>query len=322
MRTALLGRRLFDSRSRFDILHIHVPTWGGLLAAPLCQAEGKASLFEIILMGSDNPSAIRAERFGRFKLARFRSNGAFICISRAIRDDCLRMGIPEEKVHLIVNPVNTEIFCPASRSAKLELRAKYGYPVDAFLILCVASVKFRKGTDVLVEVMKRLRASVRTPLLVVVGSNSSATSPGVDDTFVEKVMTEIHSSGLESIMSFAGQVDDDAMLADHYRLADVSVLPSRSEGLGNVILESMATGTPVVASLLPGVTDTAIEHGLDGFLVPPEDVEGFVSRLSFLEQHPDEARAMGDRARDKIVRSFGLKAWEARLSDLYQSLLR
>jgi glycosyltransferase involved in cell wall biosynthesis len=84
----------------------------------------------------------------------------------------------------------------------------------------------------------------------------------------------------------------------------------------------MATGTPVVASLLPGVTDTAIEHGLDGFLVPPEDVEGFVSRLSFLEQHPDEARAMGDRARDKIVRSFGLKAWEARLSDLYQSLLR
>jgi glycosyltransferase involved in cell wall biosynthesis len=322
-RTIRVVGQVVSSRTQFDVLHIHVPTtWGGLLAAPASRISDRTSLVELTLMESDNPSAIRSERVGQFKLACLRSNQAFLCISRALQDDCLRMGLPEEAIHLLPNPVDTDTFRPPIRASGFDLRAAYGYSAEAFLILCVASVKHRKGIDVLVEVMNRARALIRNPLLVIVGPNSSASSPGVDDVFVEKVMSEVRRSKLEPIVRFAGQVNDDNMLVDHYRMANVSVLPPRAEGLGNVVLESMATGTPVVASLLPGVTDTAIEQGIDGFLVPPEDVEGFVSRLSFLEQHPDEARAMGVRARDKIVHSFGLKTWEAKLAGIYGALVR
>jgi glycosyltransferase involved in cell wall biosynthesis len=183
-------------------------------------------------------------------------------------------------------------------------------------------VKHRKGTDILVEVMKRTRRVIRTPFLVVVGPNSSTSSSDVDDRFVQKVMSEIHRSKLEPFVRFVGRVDDDNVLVDHYRMADVMVLPSRAEGSPHVILESMASGLPVLASLLPGSTDTIIEHGVNGFLAPPEDVDGFILCLSFLEQHPEVARTMGERARAKIAPAFGYKAWEDRLVKLYQSLLR
>jgi glycosyltransferase involved in cell wall biosynthesis len=322
LRKALLvGNRVLADRSKFDILHIHVPTWAGLLAAPVCRLAGRPSLFELTLMGSDNPSAIRAERFGRLKLAWYSQNRAFLCISRAASDDCIQMGFDERAVHLLPSPVDTGTFCPADAS-RSELRTSYGYPPDSFLILCVASVIHRKGIDVLVEVMKRARATIRDPFLVVVGPDSSSASPAVDDAFVKTVKAEIRSSGLGRAVRFTGQMDSDQVLIDHYRMADVMILPSRAEGSPHVILESMAAGLPVLASLLPGSTDNAIDQGNNGFLVPPEDIEGFVARLLWIEKHPGEVRAMGERARSKIVRSVGLKAWQGKLVDLYQSLLR
>jgi glycosyltransferase involved in cell wall biosynthesis len=272
-------------------------------------------------MGSDNPSAIRAEQFGRLKLACFSQNRAFLCISKAAKDDCVGMGLRKEAIHFLPSPVDIDAFCPADQGM-LDLRTRYGYPTDSFLMLCVASVKHRKGTDILVEVMKRTRRVIRTPFLVVVGPNSSTSSSDVDDRFVQKVMSEIHRSKLEPFVRFVGRVDDDNVLVDHYRMADVMVLPSRAEGSPHVILESMASGLPVLASLLPGSTDTIIEHGVNGFLAPPEDVDGFILCLSFLEQHPEVARTMGERARAKIAPAFGYKAWEDRLVKLYQSLLR
>jgi len=317
----LVGRHILADRSRIDILHIHIPTWAGLLAAPVTRTVNRPSLFELTLMGSDNPSAIRAQRFGRLKLACYSQNRAFLCISKAARDDCAGMGLQKEAIHFLPSPVDTDIFCPTGQS-KSELRQKHGYPEGSFLMLCVASVKHRKGTDILVEVMKRARAQMRSPFLVVAGPNSSASSPDVDDGFVEKVEAEVHANRLQPIVRFTGRLDDDNVLLDHYRMADVMILPSRAEGSPHVILESMATGLPVLASLLPGSTDNAIEHSIDGFLVPPGDVEEFVARLSWLEQRPSETRAMGEHARFKIVRSFGLKVWQEKLVGLYQSLLR
>ena len=60
----------------------------------------------------------------------------------------------------------------------------------------------------------------------------------------------------------------------YYQLADITLFPSRREGFGNVIIESMAVGTPVIASRIKGITDTIIDNDFDGILI--DDAENFI----------------------------------------------
>ncbi len=84
--------------------------------------------------------------------------------------------------------------------------------------------------------------------------------------------------------------------------ADVVTLTSTTEGLPRVVLEGMALGKPVLATNVGGVPE-AVRDGIDGFLIRPDDVQGYVECLSKLRD-PDLRRRMGRAGRERILRQF------------------
>jgi len=99
------------------------------------------------------------------------------------------------------------------------------------------------------------------------------------------------------------------------------VLPSLSEGLSNTILESMAAGAPVVATWVGGSAE-AIEDGVDGLLVPPQDAAALSRAVLWMLEHPEAARQLGRRARARVAEEFSLERMVRETECLYTRLLQ
>ena len=100
----------------------------------------------------------------------------------------------------------------------------------------------------------------------------------------------------------------------------VSVLPSLSEGLSNVVLESMAAGAPVVATRVGGNAE-AVEDGATGFLVEPGDFDALARGIDRLLRHQELARQFGQAGRRRVAEHFTIEAAIRKTERLYDSLL-
>jgi glycosyltransferase involved in cell wall biosynthesis len=101
-------------------------------------------------------------------------------------------------------------------------------------------------------------------------------------------------------------------------------LPSTSEALGRVVVEAMATYTPVIGSKVGGIPDM-IEDGESGFLVPPGDESALAEKIRWILKHPEEATAMGCNGRVFAERFFSTEAYVAgyqRIFDASRTLIR
>jgi glycosyltransferase involved in cell wall biosynthesis len=123
---------------------------------------------------------------------------------------------------------------------------------------------------------------------------------------------------LNSRVRFLGHRDDVPDLIDG---ADLLVLPSRYEGLPNVVLEAMMRGKPVVATAAPG-TDEVVVDGETGRLVGVGDVKSLARALRDLADDPRRGAALGEAGRRRASEAFGLDRMVAEYADLYHDLAR
>lgn len=175
-------------------------------------------------------------------------------------------GLPRERLHPIYNGVDLEQFRPGDRaSARRELML----PVEAPVILFVGNFYDIKNPLVLPEALARLPAAAfkSPPILVMVGGGSL-------ERDVRRLAERL---SLKERVILAGRMDA-AGVARSMQAADVLCLPSRNEGVPNVILEAFACGLPVVASRVGGIPEV---HPGDGFgrLVAGADPDAFATAL-------------------------------------------
>jgi glycosyltransferase involved in cell wall biosynthesis len=174
----------------------------------------------------------------------------------------------------------------------------------------------RKGVHHLLRAFAKVVQEFPEARLEIVGRDENP-------EYAEQLCQEVVRLGLHGRVSFVGEVPQ-VELADRMRRACVFVLPSLSEGLGRVVVEAMATGTPVIGTRVGGIPEM-VQEGWTGFLVPPGDEEALAERLRWVLGRPPEAEAMGRRAREFARAFFSPEAYLTgyrRLLEMAQEVLK
>jgi glycosyltransferase involved in cell wall biosynthesis len=311
-----MTRVMLAERGRFSILHLHGFSQKSLLLIVLALVTGKRIGIKLTSVGHDDPAAIRARgpvAYWCYSRARL-----FFGVSPKFRILYEASGLPRDRFRLIPNGVDVERFRPASQEARRELRAGLGLPPDGRLILFVGFFSREKCPDLLFDAWSREAArEYPSSALVFVGATRSGYYE-VDERLGADIRERAARLGLAARLHFVERTPE---IEQYQRAADVFVLPSVREGLPNALLEAMACGTGCIATRLDGVTDTLIDDGDSGVLVPPRDAAALEAALVRLLSQPERARAMGERARLRIARDFSLERTAAHYAAAYRELL-
>ncbi len=218
-------------------------------------------------------------------------------------------GADPARVATVPPGVDLDVFAPGPMAAA---RARLGLPADAVVLLFAGRIQPLKAPDVLVRAASLLARdpALRERLVVAVVGGPSGS--GLAEPHALTRLADCLD--VADVVRFEPPVGQRA-LADWYRAADVTAVPSYSESFGLVALESQACGTPVVAAAVGGLR-TAVAHGYSGLLVDGHDPADWADAVAGLIGDPDRLRRLGAGAVAHAA-EFGWDATAARMLDVY-----
>ncbi|MER7130538.1 D-inositol-3-phosphate glycosyltransferase [Streptosporangium saharense] len=219
-------------------------------------------------------------------------------------------GAAPGRVEVVSPGVNLTVFQPASQGAA---RHRLGLPREAHVLLFVGRVQPLKAPDVLLRAAALMLAedpALRSRLVVACVGGPSGNGLA-RPSYLTEVAASLGISDVVRIVPPAPQHE----LADWYRAADVTVVPSHSESFGLVALESQACGTPVAAASVGGLR-TAVRDGVSGVLVEGHDPHDWARVLGRFVHHPAWRDALAAGAVTQAA-TFGWSATASRLADVY-----
>ena len=284
----------------------------GLIGAHYVYPDG----FAAVLLGAvlRKPVLITARgsdinAFSLFPLIRvylkcaLRKAARVITVSNALRMAIVNLGVPNGKIHLIPNGVDSVQFRTIDA---IKARSAIGHREPGSIILSVGGLTTVKGFDLLLNAFKIVceRLQTNKPYLIIVG----------DGPLKKDLEAQIVKLGLEANAKLVGSVPHE-QLHLWYNAADLFCLASVREGLPNVILEALSCGIPVVASNVGGIPEI-ISNGSVGFLSEREP--------ELLAQRVIEALAsVWDRELIRThVRNYSWNTTAERVADLFETVVK
>ncbi len=217
--------------------------------------------------------------------------GAVVAVSEAVARVVRQARlVAAERVVTVPNG----IAAPGPPDSGLSLRERAGVSAAAPVVGLVGKLCAEKGADVLLRAVGRLACDLPDLQVFLVGAGER------DDSYREHLVRLARTLGLAGRVHFFGFVPD---VARRCREFDVQVVASSAEPFGLVTLEAMACGVPVVATAAGGSPEI-IHDGVEGFLVPPGQVDVLANRLACLLGSAGLRRQMGQRGRHRFRERF------------------
>jgi glycosyltransferase involved in cell wall biosynthesis len=300
---AMLRLARFLRRGRFDVMHAH-ELYSDLMGVP---AAWLARIPVIVSSRRDLANWWWYTPRRRRILRHVQSFSTFVLAnSDAVREMLVNEDrFPPKLIRVVRNGVDFEAFTGSlcKTDARRELFPECGR--DDKLVVVVANMHSRaKGHFELIEAARMVCNALPTARFLLVGD-------GAERRALEDRSREL---GLAANIRFLGHRSD---VAQVLKCCDLSVLPSWGEGMPNVVLESMAAGLPVVATRVGGTTE-AIEDGISGLLVPPQDVRALAGAMLRLLQDAALAASLARAGEERVRQHYSFERVVLQLTELYR----
>lgn len=235
-------------------------------------------------------------------------------VSTSVKSDLMgRYGMAGEKIRLVYNGVDAELFRPVREPEFPEKRAVEGKKV----VLYVGHFGLRKGLPFLIRAMKLVERAVPDSMLVCVGGVPSWLPKGDYWSYLNGLVEE---NGLRGKVILLDRVPNER-LPSYYSMSSVFVLPSYYEAFPKVLIEAMACEKPAISSRMGGTQDS-IEDGVNGYLVNYADPPALADAIIPLLQDERLARRMGAAGRQRVLRDFTWGAVASRFDSIYGEVVR
>ncbi len=292
----------FLKRKNIHILHTHMyrPNVSGSIAGYIAKTP-------ILISNVHNVNHWDTKR--QLLMDRFlnKLRDSVILVSEEVKRDYKeKTGIDDAKCAVIYNGVNIEDFRPKTEAN--NLKNKLGLDKDDIVLTCIGRLVPQKDHCTLLKAARILVNKYPKLKLLIVGSGN----------IEEELKAFARELNLENNVLFTGRRDD---IPDILGLTDISVLCSIKEGFSNAILESMASGKPVVATDVGG-NGEAIINGETGFLVPIKDSNLLADKLLLLINDRKLREEMGKKGQEIVEEKFSIINMAEETKKLYFNLLK
>lgn len=226
--------------------------------------------------------------------------------SKAVENDLRSELIPQSKIRLIYNGIDTGIY--EKDFNREEERLKENIPVNALVFIIVANLIPYKGHLDLIEAFSKIKDKLpKSWVLLCVGR---------DDGIGQSLEKAVVENGLKGKVRFLGSRLDSSRL---FRLSDIGILCSHEEGFSNSILEGMAAGLPMVVTDVGGNAE-AVVHKETGFVVPPHNPEELAQAILKLAVNSELIGQMGQKGKRRVSTNFSIESCVANYEKLYDEL--
>lgn len=302
--------RLLRGSAPPDVLHTHLarPDVVGPFVAPLMGRPKVVSTNHGLHAWQEKGRAL-GWLYGRLFRARQRAIDRVVAVSRSVADDLESAGIRRDRIDLIPNGVDPEVFRPAAGGMKKEFRRLLGIePAEGFLILLVGNLIPLKGHEYCLRALPAILETHADTRILLVG----------EGPLEETLFSLARELGVGDAVKRISPLS--VLLPKVMAAADVLVHPSLTESFGLVVAEAQACGLPVVATRIGGPAEI-LSDGETGFLVPPRDWQAIARAVVDLFSNLEVLREMGAAGRQRVLHLYDIRRCAADYLDLFHRLV-
>jgi len=239
--------------------------------------------------------------------AMYEANRVIVCSQSMKNEICGHFNLPLDKVDVIPNAIDaTKYQTSVDRGS---VRQRYGVGYGEKLILCVGRLVPQKGIEYFIRAIPHIAKRYPEAKFIIVGEGWSR----------DILEAEARASGQNRKIQFTGFASDQEVIS-LMTSADVLVVPSVYEPFGIVALEGMATGVPVVASQVGGLSEV-IEHDRTGLFVFPRSPESIAWGIDRVLSDPDHAKWLTENAKEKLHKAYSWEAVAMKTVDVYRKVV-
>lgn len=289
----------FKQRKEIDIIHLHQHSWVGLILILFAHAINKPVLTKLPGVDEYGLPGLKKSFLGLIKLAILKTSDGIIAMSPKSYDELIEISYPASQILKVPNGI-------ASTNKAFD-KSHDIRSLDPIRVVFVGRLSSEKQVDILLAAWARILSKVGCIARLELWGDGPQ-RPDLEN--------QCKLLGIDESVIFRGYVDN---VRDALRSADIFVLPSRTEGNSNAILEAMDAGLPVVATKVGG---TPLLVGKDGdlLLFDVGDVSKLESILINLIERPELVVSYGSLMRKRIEQYFDLEKITPKLIDAYRLL--